>query len=488
MDALVIGAGAAELVCAHYLARAGCRVRVLEGGGAGGEDAFEEGWIAPPIVRDLALARRGFALHRSDPWATVALADGGRLELWHDIGRTAAAIGRLSARDGARWPEFCERMARLAQALERLYRAPPPDPLARGARALGELAALALRVRGLGRGAVAEFLRLLPMPVADWLEEWFECEALKGALAAAGVTDLHFGPRAGGTAFNLLHRHVGSPAGVFRPPRSNLRRVLETLPGITIRRGAEVARIRVRAGRAVAVALDSGEEIAASVIVSGLDPRRTLLGILDPGWLDPDLARAFARIRARGVAAQVRLALERAPGFGRLVLAPALDYLERAHDEAKYGGVSRAPYLEALALGAAADGRHRVALRMQYVPCALAEGEWDEARRRALGAAALEALRRRAPELGEATVEQVLAPPDLQAAYGWPEGQPQHAELAPDQLLWLRPHPALARYRTPVAGLYLCGPAMHPGAVGGAAGWHAAREIVRDLRRGVVGR
>ncbi|HXF67387.1 MAG TPA: NAD(P)/FAD-dependent oxidoreductase [Burkholderiales bacterium] len=488
MNALVIGDGVNELVCARLLARAGLEVRVLAGRARPRVDPDDQGWVPPALLRALGPAARGLTVRHPDPWATVPLASGGRLELFLDPARTAKAIRRVSPRDAQKWPEFCARLARLARLLERLYSAPPPDPAGGELRELARLAGLALGVRRLGRQGMQDLLRLLPMPVADWLEEWFECDALKGALAAAGVMDLHQGPRAGGTAFNLLHRHVGCPPGVFRPPRSNLRQVLEALPGIEIRREAQVARISVRAGRVVGAVLATGEEIAASLIVSGLDPRRTLLELVDPGWLDPEFARAVRHIRCRGAAARVVLALERAPAFRRLVVAPSLDYLERAHDEAKYGRVSQAPYLEAVDGDESPDGRQRLHVRAQYVPHALAPERWNEERRRALGAAVREALRRHAPELGEAAVERVLAPPDLEALHGWPEGQPQHAELALDQVLWMRPHPALARYRTPVAGLYLCGPAMHPGGdIAGAAGANAAREILRILRRGVLG-
>jgi phytoene dehydrogenase-like protein len=486
-QALVIGAGTNELVCAHRLARAGLRVRVLAERAQNGEPELEEGWVPPTVVRALGRAARGLAVERPEPWATVALEDGGFFELSGDLARTVEAIRRLSPHDARRWPDFCARMAQLARFLERVYRAAPPDPASRTFAGLAQLAGFAWSVRRLGRQGMEELLRLLPMPVSDWLDEWFECDALKGALAAAGVMDLDLGPRAGGTAFNLLHRHAGSSPGVFRPPRSNLRRVLRELSGVEIRYAGPLARIEVRAGRVTAVVLAGGEEIAAPLVVSGADPRRTLLELVDPGWLDPELVRAVRHIRCRGVAAQVTLALASEPAFARLVVAPSPDYLERAHDDAKYGQLSRAPYLEALAAGKGADGRSCLRVRVQYAPYALAAGEWDETRRRALAELVLQRLRRHAPALSEAAVEHVLAPPDLEAAYGWPQGQPQHAELALDQLLWMRPHPALARYRTPIAGLYLCGPAMHPGAdIAGAAGAHCAREILRDLRRGAL--
>jgi phytoene dehydrogenase-like protein len=476
---VVIGAGPDELVAAHYLARAGSRVVVL-----GERDADPDpaaGWIPPRVVRDLGLDQRGLRVERTDPWAVAPLPDGGRLELWHEMARSVESLRRLSPRDADKWPEFCARMARLARLLETLYAAPPPDPLANELRDLAQLAAVGLRTRRLGRQGMTDLFRLLPMSAADFLDDWFESNALKGILGAAGIVRLQQGPRSGGTAFALLHQHVGSPIGVFRAARTNVAQALAGLPGVEIRRAAKVARIGVRDGRAAGVALAGGEELPAALVVSGADPRRTLVELVEPGWLDPETVRSVWGIRARGVVAHATLTLDRAAAFSTLVVAPSLDYLERAYDDAKYRRVSERPYLEARA-----DG-HRVDVHVQFAPYALADGDWDDARRAALGARVEELL---SPHLGAAVVERrVASPRDLEAAYGWPEGQAHHAELALDQVLWMRPTPALAHYRTPIAGLYLCGPAMHPGAgVVGAAGANAARVILQDARSRAIGR
>lgn len=460
---VVLGANADALVAGHLRARAGRRVVVLDEYGAGAPD--DGGWVPPQIVRALGLAEHGLRIERTDPWARAPLPNGGYLELWHDLPRSVESIRRLSPRDADRWPAFCARMRRLARALEPLYLAPPPDPLASGWRGLAPLAGLGLRLRRLGRGDMIEFLRIAPMPVADLLDDWFESDALKGILGAGGVTRLHQGPRSGGTAFALLHRHVGSPEGVFRPARSNVADVLRALPGIEVRSGVRVERIRVRDGRAAAVALAGGDEIAAAAVVSGVDPRRTLLDLLEPGWLDAETIRALRSIRARGVVAYVDLALERAPPPGTLVLAPSLDDLERAYDDVKYRRESQHPYLEAHPVG-----ERGLRVRVQYVPDSLADD--------GLGARVAALL---APHLGPAKVERLRLPRNLEAECGWPEGQADHAELALDQLLWMRPTPALARYRTPIGGLYLCGPAMHPGAgILGAAGANATSVLLRE--------
>ena len=475
-SAVVIGAGPDELVAAHLLARAGHRVVVLE------EHAAPEsaaGWVPPGIAREFGLAGRGLRIEHADPWAVSPLPGGGRLELWQDLARSVDSIARVSPRDAAKWPEFCGRMARLARLLETLYVAPPPDPMTRERGELAQLAGIAWRARRMGRQGLTDLLRLLPMPVADFLDDWFESDALKGVLAAAGVMHLCQGPRSAGTAFALLHGHVGNPPGVFRAPRSNVGRVLADLPGVEMRRGTAAARIAVRDGRVASVVLGDGEEISAPLVVSGADPRRTLLALLEPGWLDPETVRAVRSIRSRGVVAQVTLTLEcvdRAPEPGTLVVAPSLDYLQRAADDAKYRRISARPYLEART-----DGARRVDVHVQYAPYSLAALQWDDAQCAALGHIAIAVLKEHAPVLAEAVAAtRVHSPRELEATCGWPEGQAQHAELALDQLLWMRPTPALARYRTPIGGLHLCGPAMHPGAgVAGAAGANAARAILR---------
>lgn len=447
--AIVIGGSADALIAAHLLARAGREVMMVEGG-----DASQDGWVPPKVVRELRL--EGFRLHWPDPWLAVPLPEGGRLELWRDMARSVESIRRLSARDAERWPAFCKRMARLARFLEVLYAAPPPDPLS---------LSFALRARRLGRQGLEDLLRILPMPVAELLDDWFESDLLKGALGAAGVLHLMQGPRSAGTAFRLLHHHVGCPPGVFRPPRSNILELLRRLPRVELQQ-TEVLRVAVRAGAVTGVALKDGRSLDATVVVSSVDPRRSLLEFVEPGWLDPELARALRHVRRRGVVARLRLQLDRAPGFAALALAPSLDYLERAYDDAKYGRVSQRPYVEARC-----DEQHRVDVHIQYAPfgadcaglgervIALLSEHWGDA---------------------QPSASELLSPRELEQFEGWPQGQAHHAELSLDQALWMRPLPELARYATPIQGLWLCGQGMHPGAgVAGAAGFNCAHEILR---------
>jgi phytoene dehydrogenase-like protein len=444
-DAAVIGTGVDALVCAHLLARAGRRVVLIEETPARRQ---ESGWVPSQVTGELGLK---LTVHAPDPWVSALLPDGGKLELWRDVSRTSDAIKRFSARDAQRWPEFCRRIAALARLLEQLYMEAPTDPLN---------LRLALRVRRLGREGMLDLMRVLPMSVAELLDDWFECDPLKGALGALGILNIQQGPRSGGTAFRFLHHHVGSPEGVFRPPRTDVSAALKQRPGVDFR-ASELEKVRLKEGRAHGVVLAGGEEIEAAIVVSGVDPRRTLLELADPAWLDPELARAIGNIRCRGVAARLSF---KGSVSGNLVCAPSLDYLERAYDEVKYGRVSRAPYLEAY------PSPEGVEVHFQYVPY----GAKDD-----LAGTA----RRLLPGLENTQTASILGPAELEREEGWPQGQPYHTELALDQALWMRPLPELAQYETPIEGLWLCGPGLHPGGgVAGAAGYNCARAILKEMR------
>src|SRR3989442_2681251 len=241
-DIVVIGAEAKGLAAAHVLAAAGHSVTVLQ------EHAARErtsGWVPDKLVRELEL--NAVAVECPDPWLRAPLADGGVLELWRNMARSVESIRRLSARDAESWPRFCDRMASLARLLERLYVAAPPS--------LIDLR-FAFKIRRLGRQGIEDLMRLLPMPAAELLDDWFESDALKGALGAFAVRHVQQGPRSAGTAFRLLHYHAGSPSGVFRSPTSNLAQLLRA--GIAMR-DAKAARISVRGSRATGGGLESGE-------------------------------------------------------------------------------------------------------------------------------------------------------------------------------------------------------------------------------------
>ena len=460
-DVIVIGAGVNGLVAAQYLARAGRRVLVVERRDAP-DASVDFGWVPPQILRELDLrgAARAPRIEQPDPWIAAPLdgaGRGGRLELSRDIAKSAEAIRRISPADAAKWPEFCARMRNLAGVLERLYVAPPPDIESRDPRELLRLAGLGLQVRRLGKQTIIDLARILPMPVADLLDDWFESDVLKGILGAAGVWHLKQGPRSGGTAFNFLHHHVGSPAGVFRPPRSNIKEVLLGIQRIELRLGV-IAR---PTGRGV-VLEPSGDELVAPLVVSSADPRATFAGL--KADLYPEFVRAVDNIKCRGVVARGSLQLNRPAPTGALCLASTLDHLERAYDDAKYGRASAHPYVEAHAQ--VGDGR--LEIHVQYVAA-------PDPQLKEKVAAALNA------DPAQLTLQ---TPQDLEREYGLTEGHLYHGELTLDQILFMRPVAGWSRYHTPIPGLYLCGAGTHPGGgIAGAAGRNAARVILEQSKR-----
>jgi phytoene dehydrogenase-like protein len=520
-DAIVIGSGVEELVAAARLASAGLGVLVLEAGDSvGGPAASGEvlpgfridpvfpdaGFLDPRVLRDLALESHGLALLAPDPILAAPAESGEPLVLRRDLERTRASIAKRSARDADRWVAFAETMEAFAGILEEASIRPPVEP----AGPLADLApylGLGKRVRALGRARMTELFRVLPLPVQDLLDDTFEDDLLKGALAAGAVRGIFQGPRSPGTAFVLLHHHVGNPAGVFgvrTVVRGGTGALVEALAsaarerGVEIRSRAPVERILCEKGRATGTALTDGAEIAARAVLSGAGPARTFLEWTGTTWLDPDFVHAVRMIRFRGGSARVHLALSEAPRFeglpdtppGVIAIAPDPDSVERAYDDAKHGAFSARPVLEAR-IASIADpslappGRHVMSVDVRFVPPGGSTGNGDGSSREAIGDRVIDLLEERAPNLPGAILgREVTLPSDLETRYGLTGGDPFQGELGLDQLLFMRPVPGWAGYRTPIAGLYLCGAGTHPaGAVTGASGRHAADAMIADRRR-----
>ncbi|MEX2127414.1 MAG: NAD(P)/FAD-dependent oxidoreductase [Xanthobacteraceae bacterium] len=523
-DAIAIGAGTNGLVAATLLAKAGRQVLLVEQSDAIGGTArllefapgfraaplgMDPGWLPPSVARAVGL--KGVAARHAAAPLTLAVQPREFLTLWSDVGLAAEAIGRHSPKDAEAWPAFASKMDTLAGFLERVYRRPPLDLDSRSPRELLSAAGLALAFRGLGRAYMTALLRTLPMPVQDLLDDWFECEPLKAALAPAGVQHLRQGPRSAGTAFVLLHHLVGAPPGAMRRSGrwsnepGGVVAALEQAArqsGVAIRTAAKVRRIQVNDDAVTGVVLESGEEIAAPVVLSSADPARTLLGMVDPVWLNPEFLRAVGNIKFRGCTAVVAYALDRLidlPGLnnaaevlaGTVTLTRTREALERAYDDAKYGRVSERPHVEitvpTLATPSdAPDGKHVLLARMQYAPYHLRDGtEWDTGQREALADSVTKAVAEISPAFADRVRHRaVFAPTDFEHQFGLTEGAAYQGELMLDQILFMRPLPGWSRYRMPVDGLYLCGSGTHPGGgVTGAPGHNAAREILRDFKR-----
>jgi phytoene dehydrogenase-like protein len=523
-DAIVIGAGPNGLVTAAYLARRGWKPLVLErreepGGVAGTEEIHpgfrcpallhSTGPFHPAIARDLELARHGLQTLRPEVRVFAPTHDGRALLLYDDPARTSAELSRFSQKDSASWTVFHESLARIARVLSPLLLTTPPSIDSPSVSDLWRLFGVGRGFRGLPRRDAFRLLRWGPMAVADFASEWFETEPLRAVVAARGISGAFAGPWSAGTTANLLLRalpdpHSAGPGGFVKGGPGALARALaETASrsGAEIRAGAEAARILVREGRAQGVALSSGEEIPARVVVSSADPQRTLLRLLDPAELDPDFLSKIRAFRCSGSAAKVNLALSALPRFtalpedgrhvlsGRIHIGPEIDSLERAFDAAKYGEPSAEPYLDVTIPSLsdptlAPSGAHVMSVHVQYAPYRLRKGDWGSARD-ALGETVVRTLATYAPGIERLVVaRRILSPVDIETEYGLTGGHLFHGELSLDQLFTMRPLLGWAQYRTPVRGLYLCGSGTHPGGgITGASGANAAREILKDVKR-----
>jgi phytoene dehydrogenase-like protein len=519
-DVVIIGAGHNSLVAAFYLAKAGRKPLVLEArpvvGGSAVTEEFHPGFrcstllhacgpLRPAVLRDMGL-EKSVAWLRPDPCVFVPHPDGRALVLHHDAKKSAESIAAFSRYDAGRYVEFSAMLARMGAAIARLLDVTPPDIDDPSFGDLFDLIKTGREFRSLGQKDMFRLLRYGPMAVADLVAEWFETELLRAVVAARGVFGTAMGPWSAGSSATLLLRAASDahPAGTLVVPRGGMGALTQAMAnaarkaGAEIRISAPVARITVQNGRACGVVLASGEEIAAKAVVSGADPKRTLLGLLDPVHLEPNVTLRLRNYRCSGTVAKVNLALDGLPRFaalngdsrsalsGRIHIGHEIDYLERAFDASKYGEFSAKAYLEVVIPtladpSLAPDGKHVVSIFAHFAPYRLRAGDWN-AHRDALGHAVVDTLAAYAPDLpGHILARQVLTPLDLEEKFGLTGGHLFHGELALDQLFTMRPVLDWARYRTPVAGLYLCGSGTHPGTgLTGASGANAAREILRD--------
>ena len=515
-DVVVIGAGHNGLAAAAFLAKAGLKTLVLEGtdrvGGGVRMSEIAPGFRCPTLahtaavdsatVRALALERRGFEILHSDAHVCAPTGDGGALTLWRDPTRASREIGAFSSRDGARYEPFLESFGRISGVLAAALQSLPPSLDAPTAGDLFAGLKIGRAFRALGKADGHRLMRWIAMPVADLVAEWFESEPLRAAVAAGGVLGSFLGPRSAGSSLVLLllgaiHAHPISHGWCCRGGIGAVSDALAEAArhaGAVIRTEAVVERIEVTADAASAITLASGESIAARAIVSSVDPKRTLLKMIDPIHLAPEFMRRVQNIRARGTLAKVNYAVSALPNIanqsptalsGRIRLAANVDAIERAFDAAKYGRFSNEPWIELMIPSVtdpslAPSGAHVISAYVQYAPYAVRGTTWDDERER-LGEVATRTIGRYAPGF-ESTIiaREVVTPLDLERTYGFTGGHIFHGELALDQLVMGRPVLGWTRYATPIRNLYLCGAGTHAGLNGGS-GARAAKEVLRSF-------
>lgn len=520
-DIVIIGAGHNALVAAFYLARAGYKPLLLERrdvvGGCAITDEIHPGFKCPTLAhatgplpesisRDMQLHKHGLEMIQPDPRVFAPAPDGRALVLYGDTGRAAQTIVPFSQKDALAYPEYAKVLQQLSKVLSQVLELTPPAIDSPSASDAWKLLPIGRKFRSLGRAEMFRLLRWGPMCVADLVNEFFESEMVRATLCARGIFGANLGPWSAGSALLLLLRAASDPhpAGTAAFPRGGAGALTQAMAaaakaaGAEIRTGAGVAQILVKNGAATGVVLESGEEIQARAVVSGADPKRTLLGLVDPVHLDPSFAAKMRNFRAKGVAAKVNLALQALPNFtaasdssllkGRIHIGHELDYIERAFDHSKYGEFSGAPYLDVMIpslsdSSLAPSGKHVMSIYMQYAPPKLKAGDW-ESQRNALGDAVVKTLAQFAPDLPSKVIHrQVITPLDLEAKYGLTGGHIFHGELSLDQVFTMRPVLKWARYSTPLRNLFLCGSGTHPGTgLNGLSGRNAAREVAAALK------
>ena len=521
-DAIVIGGGHNGLVAAAYLARAGRKTLVLErrplvGGAAVTEEVFPGfkfsvfsyvvSLLRPEVIRELELPKHGLQILPLESTITP-LDNGDYLGAWADPDETRRELCRHSTHDADAMVVFGRLMQHMAMAVKPILNMVPPDPASLAPSDLRGLLELGGHFRSLGGERFHALHKLMTLSSADYLDEWFEFDGLKATKSASGIIGTFLGPRSPGSAYVLLHHYMGEIDGAFRAwgfQKGGTGAISEAIAsaarahGAEIRTGAAVEQVIVRGGRATGVALASGEEIAANVVISGLDPRQTFTRLVEPKTLPDDLVEGVRRYKFRGSSGKVNLALAGLPDFtclpgngphlrGAISISPSIDYLERAYDDAKYGEFSRHPYMDIVIPsmidpGMAPPGKHVMSIFVQYAPHSL-NGGWDDSKREAFGDTVVKTLARYAPNIESLILHrQVLTPADIERVTGLSEGNIFQGELALQQLFFLRPVPAWAKYRTPIHGYWQCGAGTHPGGgIMGASGRLAALEILGNGR------
>ncbi len=521
-DAIIIGAGHNGLVTAGYLARAGWQVLVLERrpvvGGACVTEAVFPGYrvstasylvslLQEKVVRELELPRYGYKVFPKDPAYFAPYPDGRCMFMYQDMARTCREIAKFSAQDAERYPNYETYIEGIAKLIEPLFLQPPPqfppqrlndwlDPLRAGRTLLG-----------LSPKQLADAVKLMTRSVQAILDEWFESEALKVALATDGVIGTNGGPRTPGTAYVLLHHVMGGVGGVrglWGFVEGGMGAITQALAasaqahGAKILTDAPVARVRTRNDSATGVVLADGSEYTGNVVISNADPKRTFLSLVERSALPEEFVAQIESYQCEGSSFKLNLALGELPDYtafpgkdlgpqhrGTTHICPTMEYLERAWDDAKYGKPSTHPLLEitiptAYDSSLAPAGKHIMGIFVQYAPYRLQGSTWPEEKEGFIRRI-IDTLAAYAPNLPGA-IEHVhaLSPLDLEQEYGLTGGNIFHGELSLDQLFFMRPALGWARYATPIRNLYLCGSGAHPGGgVTGAPGHNTAMELLR---------
>jgi len=521
-DAIVIGAGHNGLTTACYLAKAGLQVVVVERnpyvGGAAVSRELYPGFtysncsyvcslLRPEITRELELPKYGLQVIPYEGGA-VMTQDGGYLASYHDHDMNRREIARYSARDAEAYDRYSLEVMRQCRFIKPLLLRTPPDPTSFKPRDIQELLFLGKRFWDLGEAQMYDMIRFWTMSCADFLDQYFETDVVKASFSGSGIIGTALGPCSPGSAYVLLHHYMGEvdgAIGAWGYARGGMGAITKAMAacleaqGGEIRKGSGVAQVLVENGRATGVVLENGDEIQGRTVVSNMDVKRTFLKAVEAKHLPDDFLHRVRNFKIRGSSGKLNIALDGLPDFpcipedcqarrGDLHVIDSIERLERAYDDWKAGTWSRDPYVDML-IPTQTDptmtppGKHFMSVFVQYCPPKLADGDWTPEKREAFGKTVIDSIAKYSPNFKDLILHaEVRTPKELEEEVGLTEGNIFQGELTLDQLLFNRPVPGYAQYRTPIRGLYLCGSSAHPGGgVMGAPGANAARELLRDV-------
>ena len=519
-DAVIIGAGHNGLTCAAYLAGAGLKVKVLERrgvvGGAAVTEEFHPGFrnsvaaytvslLQPAVIRELRLARHGLRILER-PFANfLPLDDSKCLKVGGGLEATQREFAKFSTRDADRLPEYWAMLERVTDVLRELVLECPPN-VGGGLLDLVRAAKIGRRLKRLNMEARRDLLALFAQSAAQFLGGWFESEAVRAAFAFDAVVGNFASPYHPGTGYVLLHHcfgEVNGKRGTWGHAVGGMGAVSDAIAaeararGVEIEVDAPVAQVRVNNGKAAGVVLKGGREIAARSVIGNVNPKLLYLDMVDRAHLPPEFVTRMVRFKCASATFRMNVALDTLPRFSCLpeagphhasgiVLAPSLDYMDRAYLDAREHGISHAPIVEMVIPSTLDDslapkGKHVASLFCQHFDPAV---DWTTRKGEAIERI-FSVVESHAPGFRDSVIaHSALSPADLEREFGLIGGDIYHGQLSLDQLWSARPLLGFADYRSPVGGLYLCGAGAHPGGgVTGAPGRNCAREVLRDFGR-----
>jgi len=521
-DAIVIGAGHNGLTNGAYLAKSGLRVLVLERrnlvGGAAITEELRPGFnfttfsyalslIRPDIVQELDLVKHGF-MPLLMPSNFAPMENGDYLLLGPDRDANIREITRHSVRDADAMDRYEFDMSRITQLIKPLFDNMPPNIFGNSPQDLIDIGWLLDHLKSSDKKVLFDTIRLLTSSAADFLDDYFESDIIKGLLGSSSVIGNFVGPMSQGSGIGLIFLGMGEHDGAMgswsfhKGGNGEFTRVLARAAqsfGAEIRMEAPVSHVKVVDGVTQGVVLTDGTEFNAPVVVSSLDPRHTFLELVEPRELPADLVENIERYRFRGMASKVNFALDGTPVFpalkgrtdqynGFINIAPSIEYVERGFDQAKYGWYSDKPFIDAclqsfLDPDMAPAGKHVMSCFVMYTPYELKGSTWDLERDN-LGDTVQRTLESYFPGFGDLVLQrEVVTPADIERVTGLSEGNIYAGEFLAPQMYFFRPAPGYAQYRTPIEGYYQCGSGTHPGGcVIGAPGRFASQQVVADLK------